>query len=72
MQSGGPITWKADRQEPTALSLCNAEIRGATIMGSCLTINMRNMISSLSELGYPIHNCESPTPLYNDNEACIK
>jgi hypothetical protein len=30
------------------------------------------MILSLSDLGYPISDCESPTPLYNDNDACVK
>jgi hypothetical protein len=30
------------------------------------------MISGLSDLGYPIHDCESPTPLYNDNDACVR
>jgi hypothetical protein len=30
------------------------------------------MISGLFDLGYPIHDCESPTPLYNDNDACVK
>ncbi len=41
-------------------------------MGSRLTVNTRNMISSLSDLGYPIDDCESSTPLYNDNNACVK
>ena len=41
-------------------------------MGSRLTVNTRNMISSLSDLRYPIHDCESPTPLYNNNDACVK
>ena len=71
MRSGGPITWKADRQERTALSSCDAEIR-ATNMGSRLTVNTRNMISSLADLGYPIHDCTSSTHLYNDNDACVK
>ena len=71
IQSGGPIAWKADCQERTALSSCDAEIR-ATNMGSRLTVNTRNMISGLSDLGYPIHDCESPTPLYNNNDACVK
>ena len=71
MRSGGPIAWKADRQERTSLSSCEAEIR-ATNMGSRLTVNTRNMISSLSDLGYPITDCHSPTPLYNDNDACVK
>jgi hypothetical protein len=41
-------------------------------MGSCLTVNTRNMISSLLDLGYPIDDCKSLTPLYNDNDACVK
>jgi len=69
--SGGPIAWKADCQERTALSSCDAEI-WATNMGSRLTVNTRNMISGLSDLGYPIHDCEFPTHLYNDNDACVK
>ena len=70
IRSGGPIAWKADRQERTALSSCDVEIR-ATNMGCRLTVNTRNMIAGLSDLGYPIHDCESPTPLYNDNDACV-
>ncbi len=42
-RSGGPLTWKADRQDHTALSSCEAEIR-ATDMGSRLTINIRNIL----------------------------
>jgi hypothetical protein len=30
------------------------------------------MISSLSDLGYPISDCKSSTPLFNDNDACVK
>jgi hypothetical protein len=45
MQSGGPLAWKADRQERTSLSSCEAEIQ-ATNMGARLTVNTRNMISS--------------------------
>jgi hypothetical protein len=68
MRSGGPISWKADRQDWTSLSLCKAEIR-ATNTGSCLTVNTRNMISSLLSLGYPIKDAEIAMPLYNDNHA---
>jgi hypothetical protein len=71
MQSPGPITWKANHQDCTSLSSCKAKIR-ATNMGSCLMVNTRNMISSLSDLGYPIHDTNSPTPLYNDNGASVK
>ena len=69
--SGGPITWKMDRQDRTSLSSCEAEIR-ATNMGSRLTVNVRNMILHLASLGYPITDAEQATPLYNDNEACVK
>jgi hypothetical protein len=41
-------------------------------MGARLTVNTRHMISSLSDLGYPIDDTTLPTPLYNDNDACVK
>jgi hypothetical protein len=65
--SGGPITWKGERQEQTALSLCDAEIL-AMNMGSRLTVNTRNMISHLSSIGYPIKDTNAPTPLFIDNK----
>ena len=70
-RSGGSITWKTDRQERTSLSSCEAEIR-ATNMGSRLTVNVRNMILHLASTGYPITDAQQATPLYNDNEACVK
>jgi hypothetical protein len=68
---GGPLTWKTDRQDCTALSSCEAEIC-ATNMGSCQMVNTRNLIADLSTSGYPIDDASSPTPLYNDNDACVK
>ncbi len=41
-------------------------------MGSCLTINTRDMILHLFACGYPIDDASSPTPIYNDNKACVK
>jgi hypothetical protein len=70
-RSGGPITWKGEHQEQTALSLCDTEIR-ATNMGSRLTVNTHNMISHLSSIGYPIKDTYAPTPLFNDNKACVQ
>jgi hypothetical protein len=61
MRSGGPLAWKADRQERTTLSSYEAKIR-ATNMGAHLTINTRHMISSLSDFGYPINNTTLPNP----------
>ncbi len=71
MHSGGPISWKAEQQERSSLSLCEAEIQ-ATNTCPRLTIKTQNMIFSLSSLGYPIHNTKTATPLYNDNKVCIK
>jgi hypothetical protein len=41
-------------------------------MGAQLTVNTRNRIFSLSNLGYPIDDTTLPTPLYNNNNACVK
>jgi hypothetical protein len=70
-RSGGSITWKADRQERTSLSSCEAEIR-ATNMGSRLTVNTRNLILDLSSRGYPITDAATATPVFNDNNACVQ
>jgi hypothetical protein len=70
-QSSGPITWKTERQDRTSLSSCKVEIQ-ATNAGSCLTMNVRNMMSYLSSLGYPIRDTKTATTIYNDNEACVK
>ncbi len=70
-QSGGPITWKTEHQDRTSLSSCKAGIR-ATNAGSRCTMNVRNMMSHLSSLGYPITDMETATTVFNNNEACIK
>jgi hypothetical protein len=56
--SGCPLIWKADRQDPTALSSCKVEIQ-ATNMSSHLTINTSNMISDLLSCGYPIDDTDA-------------
>jgi hypothetical protein len=71
MRTGSPICWKAEQQERTSLSSCEAELR-ATNIGSRLTVNTCNMIEHLSSLGYPITNAIRPTILYNDNNPCVK
>jgi hypothetical protein len=70
MCSSGPISWKADRQDRTSLSSCEAEIQ-ATNTGSRLMVNTRNMISFLLSLDYPISNADLATPLYKDDDACV-
>jgi hypothetical protein len=68
---GGPITWKTDRPDRTSLRSCEAEIRTIN-MGSRFTIIIQNMIIHLASLGYPIDDANMATPLYNNNEACVK
>jgi hypothetical protein len=41
-------------------------------MGSCLTIDTRNMILHPSTCGYPINDAASTTLIYNNNDACVK
>jgi hypothetical protein len=41
-------------------------------MGSRLTVNTRNMISHLSSIGCPIKDANAPTPLFNNNKACVQ
>jgi hypothetical protein len=71
MRSGSPISWKAKQQERTSLSLCEAEIQ-ATNTGLGLTVDTRNMISSLFSLGYPICDTKAASLLYNNSKACTK
>ena len=71
-RSGGPISWKSVRQDKTSLSSCEAEIR-ATNEASKLTVGLRNLARGMTHLGrYPISDADSPTDVYNDNEACVK
>ncbi len=70
-QFGGPITWKTERQDRTSLSSCKAEIR-TTNACSHLTMKVRNMMSHLSSLSYPITDTETATTVYINNEACVK
>jgi hypothetical protein len=69
--SGSPITWKTEHQDRTSLSSCKAEI-WVTNAGSRLTMNVKNVMSHLSSLSYPITDIETATRIYNYNKACIK
>ncbi len=70
-KNGGPIGWLGDRQDRTSLSSCEAEIR-ATCATSKKVVDFRNLSWSFSDAGYVIPNFDSPTLLYNDNDACVK
>ena len=70
-QSGCSITWKANHQDRTSLSSCEADIQ-ATNMGSCLMLNTRNIILDLSSRGYPISDAATAMPVFNNNDACVQ
>ena len=70
-KNGGPIGWLGDHQDCTSLSSCEAEIQ-ATYATSKKVVNFRNFSWSISDAGYVIPYVDSPTLLYNDNDACVK
>ena len=65
MRCGGPIAWKAVRQEQTSRSTCEAEIR-ATDEGIKEVLSIRNRCADMQ-----LPDAESPTPVYNDNQGCV-
>jgi hypothetical protein len=68
---GGPLSWTAIHQDQTALSSGEAEIR-ATNETSKLVVGMHHLAESVRSSGYDILDKVAPSPLYNDNAACIK
>ena len=67
---GGPLSWKAVRQEKTSLSSCEAKIR-ATNEGSKLMVATRNFATAFTPSGISLPDFAGPTKVYNDNESCI-
>jgi hypothetical protein len=70
-KNGGPIGWLGERQERTSLSSCEAEIR-ATNSASKKVVDFRNLTRSISDSGHSLPDIDSPTVIYNDNDACVK
>jgi hypothetical protein len=68
---GGPLSWTAIRQDQTALSSGKAEIR-ATNKTSKSVMGMRHLAKSVRSSGYDISDTVAPSPLYNENAACIQ
>ncbi len=67
----GPIGWLGKHQERTSLSTCKAKIR-ATNATSKKVFDFRNLSQSISKSGHTIPDIDSPTVLYNNNDACMK
>ncbi len=68
---GGPLVWIAVHQECTSLSSCKAEIR-ATNKVSKLLMSIRNLADSVWDNGHNILDTTSASPLYNNNESCVR
>jgi hypothetical protein len=58
-------------QDKTSLSSCKAEI-WATNEILKLVVSQYHLANSVSKSSHDISDTLSPSPLYNDNEACIQ
>jgi hypothetical protein len=70
-QKGGPLSWTAIRQDQTALSSGEAEIRATNKMSKSV-VGMHHLAESVRSSGYDISDTVAPSSLYNDNAACIQ
>jgi hypothetical protein len=70
-RNSGPVGWLGEWQERTSLSSCEAEIC-ATNATSKKVVDFQNLYLSASESGHTLTDPDSPTLLYNDNDACVK
>ena len=70
-RNGGPVGWLGERQEQTSLSSCEAEIR-ATNATSKKVVDFRNLCQSMVDSGHNLSDVDSPTLLFNDNDACVR
>ena len=59
------------RQDQTSLSSGEAEIR-ATNEASKSVVGMRHLAEGVRSNGFDISDALDPSPLYNDNAACIQ
>jgi hypothetical protein len=70
-RQGGLIAWITVRQERTSLSSCEAEIC-ATNKVSKLLMSIRNLAESVRANDHDISDTTNASPLYNDNESCVR
>ena len=70
-RQGGPIAWISVHQERTSLSSCKAEIR-ATNEISKLLMALYHLAGSLHDNEQDIPDTLELSPVYNDNEACVR
>jgi hypothetical protein len=70
-RQGGPLWWMAICQDQTALSSGEAEIRTTNKITKSV-VGMCHLAESNQSSGYDISDMVAPSPLYNDNAACIQ
>ena len=70
-RQGGPIAWIVVRQKRTSLSSCEAEIC-ATNEVSKLLMSICNLAESPRDNGNYILDTTNASPLYNNNESCVR
>ncbi len=70
-RQGGLIAWIAVRQERTSLNFCEDEIH-TTNEVSKLLMGICNLSESVHSSGFDIPDTTATSPLYNDNEYCIR
>jgi hypothetical protein len=68
---GGPLSWMAICQDQTALRSGEAEIRATNDTAKSI-MGMRHLAKSVQSSGYDILDTVAPSPLYNNNAACIQ
>ncbi len=69
--NGDPLGWLGEWQDRTSLSSCEAEIC-ATNFTSKKIIDFCNLRWSISKSGHSLSNIDSPTLLFNNNDACVR
>jgi hypothetical protein len=62
---GGPVSWSVFHESRTSRSSCEAEIKSAD-EANCVTQHLRHIVIDLD-----MHNTNTPTPVFNDNQGCI-
>jgi hypothetical protein len=70
-RQGRPLSWMTIHQDQTALSSGEAEIC-TTNKTYKSVMGMRHLAKSIRSSGYDILDTVAPSPLYNDNAACIQ
>jgi hypothetical protein len=67
----GPVAWLGVRQDQTALSSCEAEIRAANEGSKLTTVELLNLARDFERTGITLPDTSSPVAVYNNNESAV-